>query len=93
MVLVGAGCIAVSEVGWDGYGYGNYVEITHPDGAVTLYGHNDRVLVREGQPVAQGEQISEMGSTGRSTGPHVHFEIHPAGGGAVNPMAYLDRQG
>jgi murein DD-endopeptidase MepM/ murein hydrolase activator NlpD len=83
----------VSEVGWDGYGYGNYVEITHPDGAVTLYGHNDRVLVREGQAVAQGEQISEMGSTGRSTGPHVHFEIHPSGRGAVNPMAYLDRQG
>ncbi|NJM45052.1 MAG: peptidoglycan DD-metalloendopeptidase family protein [Alkalinema sp. RU_4_3] len=83
----------VSEVGWDGYGYGNYVEITHPDGAVTLYGHNDRVLVREGQVVAQGEQISEMGSTGRSTGPHVHFEIHLAGRGAVNPIAYLDRQG
>jgi murein DD-endopeptidase MepM/ murein hydrolase activator NlpD len=83
----------VSEVGWDGYGYGNYVEITHPDGAVTLYGHNDRVLVRQGQAVAQGEQISEMGSTGRSTGPHVHFEIHPSGRGAVNPMAYLDRQG
>jgi murein DD-endopeptidase MepM/ murein hydrolase activator NlpD len=83
----------ISEVGWDGYGYGNYVEITHPDGAVTLYGHNDRVLVREGQVVAQGEQISEMGSTGRSTGPHLHFEIHPTGRGAVNPMAYLDRQG
>jgi murein DD-endopeptidase MepM/ murein hydrolase activator NlpD len=83
----------VSEVGWDGYGYGNYVEVTHPDGAVTLYGHNDRVLVREGQAVNQGEQIAEMGSTGRSTGPHVHFEIHPAGQGAVNPMAYLDRQG
>jgi murein DD-endopeptidase MepM/ murein hydrolase activator NlpD len=83
----------VSEVGWDGYGYGNYVEVTHPDGAVTLYGHNDRVLVRQGQVVAQGEQISEMGSTGRSTGPHVHFEIHYPGRGAVNPMAYLDRQG
>jgi murein DD-endopeptidase MepM/ murein hydrolase activator NlpD len=83
----------VSEVGWDGYGYGNYVEITHPDGAVTLYGHNDRVLVREGQVVSQGEQISEMGSTGRSTGPHLHFEIHPPGRGAVNPLAYLDRQG
>ncbi len=91
--VVAAAPGVVSEVGWDGYGYGNYVEITHPDGAVTLYGHNDRVLVRQGQAVAQGEQISEMGSTGRSTGPHVHFEIHPNGGGAVNPMAYLDRQG
>jgi murein DD-endopeptidase MepM/ murein hydrolase activator NlpD len=91
--VVAAAPGVVSEVGWDGYGYGNYVEVTHPDGAVTLYGHNDRVLVRQGQVVAQGEQISEMGSTGRSTGPHVHFEIHPKGEGAVNPMAYLDRQG
>jgi murein DD-endopeptidase MepM/ murein hydrolase activator NlpD len=91
--VVAAAPGVVSEVGWDGYGYGNYVEVTHPDGAVTLYGHNDRVLVRQGQVVAQGEQISEMGSTGRSTGPHLHFEIHPKGEGAVNPMAYLDRQG
>ena len=46
-------------------------------------------LVKAGQQVNQGEQISEMGSTGFSTGPHVHFEVHPGGKGAVNPIAYL----
>ncbi|MEY3870192.1 MAG: hypothetical protein RLZZ338_4084 [Cyanobacteriota bacterium] len=70
-------------------GYGYLVEITHPNGSVTLYAHNDRILVREGQQVTQGQQISEMGSTGFSTGPHLHFEIHPSGKGAVDPMAFL----
>jgi murein DD-endopeptidase MepM/ murein hydrolase activator NlpD len=70
-------------------GYGNLVEITHPDGSITLYGHNDRLLVREGQRVSQGQQISEMGNTGFSTGPHLHFEYHPAGQGATDPMAFL----
>ena len=79
----------VITAGWNDGGYGYLVEIQHPDGSVTLYGHNNRILVRTGQQVAQGQQIAEMGSTGYSTGPHSHFEIHAAGKGAVNPMTYL----
>ena len=79
----------VVSAGWNDGGYGNLVEIQHPDGSVTLYAHNNRILVRSGQQVDQGQQIAEMGSTGYSTGPHSHFEIHPAGQGAVNPMTYL----
>jgi murein DD-endopeptidase MepM/ murein hydrolase activator NlpD len=79
----------VTYAGWNDGGYGYLVEITHSNGSVTLYAHNDRILVREGQQVTQGQQISEMGSTGFSTGPHLHFEIHPTGKGAVDPMAFL----
>lgn len=79
----------VTYAGWSG-GYGNLVEIAHTDGSITRYGHNRRNLVRKGQRVNQGEQIAEMGSTGRSTGPHLHFEVHPAGQGAVNPLSHLD---
>ncbi|MDB9519320.1 peptidoglycan DD-metalloendopeptidase family protein [Roseofilum reptotaenium CS-1145] len=74
---------------WNSGGYGYLVDIRHPDGSLTRYAHNNRLLVRKGQKVRQGQQIAEMGSTGYSTGPHLHFEIHPAGQGAVNPMAYL----
>ncbi len=81
----------VVTAGWNSGGYGYLVEIQHPDGSLTLYAHNSRVLVQAGQQVAQGQQISEMGSTGYSTGPHLHFEVHPSGKGAVNPMAYLPR--
>lgn len=81
----------VVTAGWNSGGYGYLVEIQHPDGSLTLYGHNSRVLVQAGQRVTQGQQISEMGSTGYSTGPHLHFEVHPSGKGAVNPMAYLPR--
>lgn len=81
----------VITAGWNSGGYGYLVEIKHGDGSVTLYAHNDRVLVRVGQQVQQGQQIAEMGSTGYSTGPHLHFEVHPAGRGAANPMAYLPR--
>jgi murein DD-endopeptidase MepM/ murein hydrolase activator NlpD len=87
--VVAAAPGVVITAGWNDGGYGNLVEIQHPDGSITLYGHNDRVLVRVGQQVAQGEQIAEMGSTGFSTGPHSHFEVHLPGQGAVNPMAYL----
>lgn len=76
---------------WNDGGYGNLVEVTHPDGSTTLYAHNERILVREGQQVEQGQQISEMGSTGFSTGPHLHFELHPRGQGAVDPIALLPR--
>ncbi|MBD2012794.1 peptidoglycan DD-metalloendopeptidase family protein [Microcoleus sp. FACHB-53] len=82
----------VVSAGWNSGGYGNLVEIKHPDGSLTLYAHNSRILVRRGQQVEQGQQISEMGSTGYSTGPHCHFEIHPSGRGAVNPMAFLPKQ-
>jgi len=78
--------------GWNSGGYGKLVEIRHPDGALTLYAHNNRLLARAGQQVDQGQQIAEMGSTGRSTGPHVHFEIHPFGRGAVNPITFLSRK-
>ncbi len=81
----------VSFAGWNSGGYGYLVEIQHADGSSTLYAHNSRILVQSGQQVAQGQQISEMGSTGFSTGPHLHFEVHPTGKGAVNPMAYLPR--
>ena len=79
----------VIAAGWNSGGYGNLVKIRHPDGSVTFYAHNSRVLVRAGEEVAQGQQISEMGSTGRSTGPHLHFEVRPNGENAANPIAFL----
>jgi len=87
--IVAASDGVVTYAQWNDGGYGYLVEITHPDGTETIYAHNSRILVQKGQRVAQGEQISEMGSTGFSTGPHLHFEIHPAGQGAINPMALL----
>ncbi|MGG6266309.1 peptidoglycan DD-metalloendopeptidase family protein [Leptolyngbya sp. AN03gr2] len=79
----------VVTAGWNDGGYGKLVEVEHADGSVTLYAHNNRILVRVGQQVRQGQQIAEMGSTGFSTGPHSHFEVHLPGRGAVNPMAVL----
>ncbi|MGB3402167.1 MAG: peptidoglycan DD-metalloendopeptidase family protein [Microcoleaceae cyanobacterium] len=90
--IVAAAPGVVSYAGWNSGGYGNLVEIVHPDGSLTLYAHNNRILVNKGQKVVQGQQISEMGSTGRSTGPHLHFEIHSSGTGAVNPMALLPQE-
>jgi len=87
--IVAARSGRVSYAGWHNGGYGYLVEIIHDDGSKTLYGHNSRVMVRVGQTVAQGTKIAAMGSTGRSTGPHLHFEIHPAGSGAANPLQFL----
>ena len=56
-------------------GYGNLVTIEHPDGMISMYGHNSQLRVRVGEQVAAGETIALSGSTGRSTGPHVHFEL------------------
>ncbi len=69
-------------------GYGNNVVISHPDGRMTRYAHNSKLLVSAGQWVEQGQSIALSGSTGRSTGPHVHFEIY-INGVAVNPLNYI----
>ena len=72
-------------------GYGNYVVIQHSSGFLTLYGHLDRLLVAAGQQVAQGQVIGLCGSTGWSTGPHVHFEVR-INGEFVDPAPYIASQ-
>ena len=77
----------VVEAGWiSGYGYA--VIIDHGNGLSTLYGHNQELAVSEGQSVSQGQVIAYAGSTGNSTGPHVHFEVR-ANGDPFDPSAYL----
>ncbi|MFN7355830.1 MAG: peptidoglycan DD-metalloendopeptidase family protein [Pseudanabaena sp.] len=79
----------VTDAGWTNGGYGNIVELRHSDGSVTLYAHTSRVYVSKGQVVNRGQAIAEVGTTGRSTGPHLHFEVQPDGKNAVDPMDYL----
>ena len=75
--------------GWKSSTYGYFVEIDHGDGVTTRYAHASKVNVKVGQEVAQGQKIAEVGSTGRSTGPHVHFEIR-FDGETANPINYLE---
>ncbi len=82
----------VETSGWNRGGFGILVDIRHSDGSLTRYAHNNRTLVRVGQQVTKGQQIAEMGSTGFSTGPHTHFEIHPSGKGAIDPIAFLPKE-
>lgn len=88
----GSDVIAVASgvVTWAGprYGYGNLVEINHGKGYATRYGHNKEILVTVGDTVKKGHTLAHMGSTGRSTGPHVHFEVL-RNGRAVNPSKYV----
>lgn len=77
----------VTQSGW-ARGYGNSVTISHSSGIQTLYGHNQKNLVRSGQRVDKGQVIAMCGSTGRSTGTHVHFEVI-IGGKKANPLKYL----
>lgn len=79
---------SVIYAGWDSTGYGNRVDIDHGNGYVTRYGHLSNIYVVGGQSVAKGQSIGRMGSTGRSTGTHLHFEIRYRGI-AVNPLAIL----
>jgi murein DD-endopeptidase MepM/ murein hydrolase activator NlpD len=79
----------VSRAGVDG-GYGRLVEITHGNGYVSRYAHNAKLLVELGQTVKRGDPIALMGSTGRSTGTHVHFEVL-RDGRPVNPLAFVRR--
>jgi murein DD-endopeptidase MepM/ murein hydrolase activator NlpD len=84
--------VAAGVVTWAGErsGYGKLVEINHGDGYVTRYAHNERTLVSVGQTVKRGEPIALMGSTGHSTGPHVHFEVL-RNGRQVDPLSFIGR--
>jgi len=82
IVAAASGRVVISKnSGWNG-GYGKYVVMEHPNGTQTVYGHQNGVIVKRGQWVVQGQVIGYVGNTGRSTGPHVHFEIR----GAKNPF-------
>jgi murein DD-endopeptidase MepM/ murein hydrolase activator NlpD len=85
VIVVGDGVVT-----WAGKrsGYGNMIEVSHGNGYVTRYGHNQKHLVKVGDTVRKGQQIALMGSTGRSTGPHVHFEVM-RDGKTVNPAKYI----
>lgn len=82
--------VAAGVVTWSGkrYGYGNMIEIDHGNGLATRYGHNSENLVHVGDKVKKGQVIARMGSSGRSTGPHVHLEVLQDGR-KVNPLKYV----
>jgi len=75
--------------GWSDYGYGNMVFIDHGNGWQTLYAHLSVLNVSCGQGVGQGATIGAMGSTGNSSGPHLHFEMRSDKYGRVNPLDFL----
>jgi len=84
--------VAGGVVTWSGprYGYGKMVELDHGNGFKSRYAHNKENLVDVGELISKGDQIAVMGSTGRSTGPHVHFELYK-NGRAVDPATYVRR--
>ena len=90
----GSNIVAVASgvVSWSGerYGYGKMVEVAHGDGVITRYAHNQENLVKVGDMVRRGDVVALMGNSGRSTGPHVHFEVHK-NGRPVDPASYLRR--
>lgn len=86
--ILAADAGVVTSAGWNGGGYGNAIVIDHGNGFQTLYAHLSAVQVQVGQRVGGGNVIGQMGSTGRSTGVHLHFEIRH-GGTMVNPLNYL----
>ena len=87
ILAAASGVVEYSQ--WHNGGYGNMIDIRHADGTITRYAHMNALYVKEGQTVGQGQIIGEMGSTGFSTGPHLHFEIRPNGGSAIDPMTFL----
>ncbi len=84
----------VVSAGWGG-AYGNQVVIRHDDGRYSQYGHLSAISVGAGQKVTVGQQIGAVGSTGNSTGPHLHFEVRtgPGYGSDIDPLAYLRSHG
>lgn len=87
VIAVAAGVVTYSK---ERFGYGRTVEINHGNGYVTRYAHNAKVLVSVGDTVQKGQPIALIGSTGRSTGPHLHFEVLKQGR-AVDPMSFVKR--
>jgi murein DD-endopeptidase MepM/ murein hydrolase activator NlpD len=86
--IVAARSGTVTFAGWSDRGYGNLVKIRHAGGAETWYAHASRLFVRVGESVSQGEAIAAVGSTGISTGPHLHLELHVQGV-AIDPLSEL----
>lgn len=80
----------VMRIGYDAGGYGNFIEMRHPNGMTTLYAHLSRVDVASGHEIASGARIGLVGSTGYSTGPHLHFEVR-RDGVQVNPSKVIGR--
>jgi murein DD-endopeptidase MepM/ murein hydrolase activator NlpD len=87
VIATGSGIISWAG---DRYGYGQLIEIDHDNGFKTRYGHNQKILVEVGEVVDKGQRIAQMGSSGRSTGPHVHYEILRSGK-QINPLKYVYR--
>jgi murein DD-endopeptidase MepM/ murein hydrolase activator NlpD len=77
----------VTSAGWSG-GYGRMVEVDHGNGFATRYGHMSEILVKEGQTIKPGQVVGRVGSTGRSTGPHLHYETRIEGE-PVDPLKFL----
>ncbi len=85
MIAVAAGIVTYSG---DRAGYGNMVEINHGNGMATRYCHNEKLLVKQGEMIRKGQEVALMGSTGRSTGPHLHFEV-VKNGVQVDPLRFI----
>lgn len=84
VLAAAGGTVRVAKSSGYNFGYGNYIVVSHPNGSETIYAHLSRVFVNAGQTVTQGQNIGAIGSSGNSTGPHLHFEIR----GAYNPWAW-----
>ncbi|HLA72165.1 MAG TPA: peptidoglycan DD-metalloendopeptidase family protein [Steroidobacteraceae bacterium] len=87
VVAVAAGVVTFAG---EKAGYGNLVEVSHGNGLITRYGHNQSLAVGVGRTVARGDTLAYVGSTGRSTGPHVHFEVLKAGR-QIDPLTFIGR--
>lgn len=88
--VYGAAEGVILRIGYDAGGYGNFIEMRHPNGMTTLYGHLSRVDVASGDRIAPGQRIGLVGTTGYSTGPHLHFEVR-RDGVQVNPTKVVGR--
>jgi murein DD-endopeptidase MepM/ murein hydrolase activator NlpD len=86
--IAAAGSGTVIVAAWDDWGLGYHIKILHDDGSMTVYGHLSEIWVSAGEYVGQGQSIGALGSTGYSTGTHLHFELW-IGGGPVDPLGYL----